>query len=794
MQLQIDKLGKVSITIEESYWDINKDYDKLTVVEKEGTFGTYISRKIVPAGTMLTDRTYWIPFSSLKEDIVLDYNAFTSKYGEELNLVKEHISEIDEQIEILNKLNENTNEAIATANKAIDVATTAINAAKDALSEAENIIDTNKKYTEKLDKIGDNVNIGSSSSIGSRIFIGSNAAIGQNSVIEQNVFVGQNSTVEENVNIGTNVNIMENTNIASKTYIDNRGLYIGTYDEQCHIIGRDTNGNVFIGSDYGGVNLQFTKNIYYPIDISHIDNKNTSIKINKDANVVLGSDTHVSLGDAYSVSIGSGVNVDPDINITNGNNYTIEISKSGVNSSILGENSKLGANVKLDISNKALTYQVDKTYTVATTDDVDKRINDIVAGAPEAFDTLKEISDKLKDNDDVVAGIITTLGDKANKSELSNIIGRTITVSTKTNDDIEIIKDSNVVYPITKFANLINNDGSYVKIGTKNININGSFNVSSDVFIEKPITIKGYINLGTQFYTHDNGNIYEGFSIGNTSIGSNVLIGSGTCIEQGIFISTSLYSDASGYTIGTGNDFTNIGTNVTIGNKVKIAKNTQLLNSVYISNTYIGQANIVNANIGDSVTINNNVTIGNNININDGAFICKASYIGTNVKIQGETYIGGVLTIADKGALSIATQDGQAATYIGTNVSIGDNIGIGNTVYINDGVSIQKNIKLINILASDGNNEIQGLRIKNDKAIFNYELGTGFYISRRDNNNCIVNIEEGFNVKQNVTLGSGVKLEQDAYIGTGIKFDVKNGNLVVTVNDKTYGITLNTLS
>lgn len=80
MQLQIDKLGKVSITVEEDYWDITKDYDKLTVVEKEGTFGTFISRKPVPAGTVLTDREYWIPFSSLKEEIIIDYNQFISKY------------------------------------------------------------------------------------------------------------------------------------------------------------------------------------------------------------------------------------------------------------------------------------------------------------------------------------------------------------------------------------------------------------------------------------------------------------------------------------------------------------------------------------------------------------------------------------------------------------------------------------------------------------------------------------------------------------------------------------------
>ena len=40
MQLQIDKLGKVAVTVEEDYWSMQKDYDRLTIVEKEGIFGT----------------------------------------------------------------------------------------------------------------------------------------------------------------------------------------------------------------------------------------------------------------------------------------------------------------------------------------------------------------------------------------------------------------------------------------------------------------------------------------------------------------------------------------------------------------------------------------------------------------------------------------------------------------------------------------------------------------------------------------------------------------------------------
>ncbi|MBO7693016.1 MAG: hypothetical protein J6Y28_09695 [Acholeplasmatales bacterium] len=82
MQLSVDKLGKVAITVEENYWSLEKDYDKLTIVEQEGVFGTFISRKPVPAGTVLTNRKYWIPFSSLKEEIVLQFNEIVNEVRE----------------------------------------------------------------------------------------------------------------------------------------------------------------------------------------------------------------------------------------------------------------------------------------------------------------------------------------------------------------------------------------------------------------------------------------------------------------------------------------------------------------------------------------------------------------------------------------------------------------------------------------------------------------------------------------------------------------------------------------
>lgn len=79
MQLLIEQLGKVAVTVEKDYWSINKDYDKLTIVEVENLYGTFISRKPVPAGTQISNRNYWIRFSNLKEEVVLAFNVLSGR-------------------------------------------------------------------------------------------------------------------------------------------------------------------------------------------------------------------------------------------------------------------------------------------------------------------------------------------------------------------------------------------------------------------------------------------------------------------------------------------------------------------------------------------------------------------------------------------------------------------------------------------------------------------------------------------------------------------------------------------
>lgn len=64
MEIQIARLGKVSITVEQEYWSPNKSYDRLTVVEEQGTHSCYLSRIPVPVPAEgpipLTNRKYWV--------------------------------------------------------------------------------------------------------------------------------------------------------------------------------------------------------------------------------------------------------------------------------------------------------------------------------------------------------------------------------------------------------------------------------------------------------------------------------------------------------------------------------------------------------------------------------------------------------------------------------------------------------------------------------------------------------------------------------------------------------------
>lgn len=89
MQPITEHLGKASITVDKNPWSITKDYRKLTVVLVPNEYRTYISRKDVPAGTVLTNKNYWIPFSSLKEEIIIDHNRAVAELQSQIDELKD---------------------------------------------------------------------------------------------------------------------------------------------------------------------------------------------------------------------------------------------------------------------------------------------------------------------------------------------------------------------------------------------------------------------------------------------------------------------------------------------------------------------------------------------------------------------------------------------------------------------------------------------------------------------------------------------------------------------------------
>ena len=95
MKPQIENLGKVSITVEKDPYDASKAYPKLTIVYIEGDYRTYISRKPVLPNTSILDKEFWIPFSSLSEQLLINYNGFKELVLQELGTQNVTIRRID---------------------------------------------------------------------------------------------------------------------------------------------------------------------------------------------------------------------------------------------------------------------------------------------------------------------------------------------------------------------------------------------------------------------------------------------------------------------------------------------------------------------------------------------------------------------------------------------------------------------------------------------------------------------------------------------------------------------------
>lgn len=91
----------------------------------------------------------------------------------------------------------------------------------------------------------------------------------------------------------------------------------------------------------------------------------------------------------------------------------------------------------------------------------DQKITALVGGAPEALDTLKEISDKLADNDDAVAAIVSTVSGKVDKVSGKQLSTNDYTTAEKTKLAGIAAGANNYTHPSTHAASVITQDSAH---------------------------------------------------------------------------------------------------------------------------------------------------------------------------------------------------------------------------------------------------------------------------------------------------------------------------------------------
>lgn len=89
MRTEKEELGKVSLTAD-AQWDINNHYERLCLVH-DGYFASYLSRKEVPKGILLTNKEYWQPIANLRDDVRVDYETFKKWIKENFEDFKENV-------------------------------------------------------------------------------------------------------------------------------------------------------------------------------------------------------------------------------------------------------------------------------------------------------------------------------------------------------------------------------------------------------------------------------------------------------------------------------------------------------------------------------------------------------------------------------------------------------------------------------------------------------------------------------------------------------------------------------
>lgn len=94
-------IGRRIVPIHDGVWDISKEYEELCIVLDKVSGESYISRKPVPAGTAISDETYW-----------MQYSLYSAQIAEAVREMKETEANLTEYVD---KAESNMNTRVALA-------------------------------------------------------------------------------------------------------------------------------------------------------------------------------------------------------------------------------------------------------------------------------------------------------------------------------------------------------------------------------------------------------------------------------------------------------------------------------------------------------------------------------------------------------------------------------------------------------------------------------------------------------------------------------------------------------
>ena len=749
MESVIKKLGKTSVTVEKDYHSSKKEYNKLTVVEEEGAFKTYLSRKPVPIGIELTNREYWIPFSGVLESIVFDYIKFKQEYGSgeklEDNAIKtRHIenssitsSKIQDNSIVNSKIEDNTIEIEKLSTNLRD-------AIKVATGAPEDLNELFKKVGNYPEQFVLDLGILNSQSEGENIAAASEVAGNRNisfirfkvqdvSELKTTLIMQWPNGINETAQFMCVDKAQWRRNVTGATGVKGDPTNAFQWERTApHSISYDKSRRMIQLKDYQQI---VSREVELPLASSSqhglmsTDDKKKLNKMEPVAEVTWTAqhtmNAYTEFGE-YHIH-GERTNANDGLPILNANpGHTIDAMLTVLDSSLTngtGKNTDVCVTQILRMSNRTggdghiwirtgqgsdksnltwFTWEklqgIFEKNTITDISEINTFTTNGIYSCMYVGSDYVILDSSIKVNPGATLLIIVINGYMASSIGLNPQLTQSI-ILTQPNSDAN--------YIFTRHATFSNNswmfnNRSNIVLGSAyitDVNI-GTMSSVNKARINIGIYADGKVNINNAFIGKDQEII--GTNVDSVVIHKGAILGTNTKLRENIRIEPNTE-------IGSHNiigDNIRIGTNVSIGtegnsdNIVHISPNVRIYDAVRIGK---------NINIANYTTIKNNVSIGETVNIGDNVNIGPSVDIGNNTIIGDQITIGANTTIEENayirkecikvGSIFIGTKrDPEYICHIGQGVSINDNVNIGNDVVIEQATNIGEGVNIGNLV------------------------------------------------------------------------------------------------